>query len=400
MKWKEDLNSILTYMDTKLGEEQYQNYSLYNGMPGLTLCYYYLAKYTGEKKFADKAATFYESINTGLESGTVNFRIFHSLSYGITGIAYTHWHLNEFGLRSTHPADFEGIEEMLLPCCEDDFNRSNTDNLHGPLGVFYYLSKVMHTSPDVPVVMEKLLERYAASAIIDEWGMRIKNNSVKEVHETEYNMSLSHGLCGNLLIFAEAYANGFRSEKMMQLIRDGLKYINNTEKPVLDRSINNSHFPSFFSEHAGFDKAVNTDNYNTRLAWCYGDLNMALLFIRLGQVLKDTALVDRGIHTAERSLWRKTRMEAQVADVFFCHGASGLAYLYLKLYHLTGREAFLHQTDHWMDITSERLKYALDNGNEENPFSLLEGYPGVAMVYLSRMQGKPLPWDDTFLLNF
>lgn len=398
MNLREDLNKIIKYLDT---DHSYQNYySLYNGIVGSMMYNYYLGKYLGENRFTNKANLLFNELNDALESGIMNFRIFHSFSYGITGVAYTNWHLAQYGFIETDPDAFDGIEEILMPVCEKNFNSGISDNLHGPMSVFYYLNKVHSRSEGARKAMDQLLEYYWRTAIVDERGLRIKNNQVKDVHETEYNMSLSHGLCGNLIILADAYEKGYRSGTMMKIIEEGLKYIQHVEKPALDSDDINSYYPSFFSEHNGFNMEENKQNYVVRLAWCYGDLNVALLFLRLGQVFDNKSFFEKGIRIAESTLWRKTRMQAQVGDVFFCHGASGLAYLYFKIYHITGKEVFNEQATHWMEMASERLHKSLAEGNEENPYSILEGYPGVALVYLSMLCNKPLPWDDIFLLNF
>lgn len=400
MNWKKSIYKIDEYLNSKYDITKINNYSLYNGIPGLMLYNFYLGKHLADDNFTKKGEVMLNCINEALSSNTLDFRIFHSISYGLTGIAYVNWHLNNFGLRETDLEVFNGIDEIVLPCCINDFEKRITDNLHGPLGVLFYLSKTLTYDPSAKSAMEVLLNNYIKLARIDKMGLRIDNNSLRDAAENVYNLSLSHGLSGNLLIFAEAYANGFGKDVLPDLFRNGLKYILLAEKDKIDDTKTNSHFPSLVNETNKFDKDINEEHYFTRLAWCYGDLNISILLLRWGKLLNDEKIFKKGIEIARKTLSRKSNIEAQIGDAFFCHGSAGLAQLYFRIYHLTSKEEFLKQSDYWMQSTEYFLEKSMTNSNEENPLSILEGYPGIALVYLNRFCGKPLPWDDMFYINF
>ena len=110
-----------------------------------------------------------------------------------------------------------------------------------------------------------------------------------------------------------------------------------------------------------------------------------------------SAIASFEITSSEVLTWNN---EAQVADIYFCHGSAGLAYLYLRIYEITGEDCFRQQSEHWYAMTDERLDSSIAQFTADSPFSLLEGYPGVALTYLSRMLGKGLAWSDIFFLNF
>ncbi len=400
MNTKDNLLKLARLIDEREHEIDPGDFSLYNGQCGMILYYFYMGTYLQDERLLGKGRSLLEKVSGCLADGKILFRIFHAFSYGLSGLAYTFWHLREEGfIGEEESMAFDGIEQMLVDCCKNDFSRNISDNLHGPMGVMYYLNRAAG-SPASRKAIEEIAGMYYEYAVKDDLGLRVKNMIVKETHEKEYNMSLSHGLSGNLSILADARAKGLSVPLVEEIIEGGLRYIHHTERSETEPGITNSFFPSYLSEHEGFSIEANKGHYNTRLAWCYGDLNMSFLFFRLARIYGRQDYYDKAAAIARNTLHRKTRNEAQVADIYFCHGSAGLAYLYLRIYEITGEECFRQQSEHWYAMTDERLDSSIGQFTADSPFSLLEGYPGVALAYLSRMLGKGLGWSDIFFLNF
>ncbi|MGN6510703.1 MAG: lanthionine synthetase LanC family protein [Chitinophaga sp.] len=400
MNTKENLVKLARLIDEREHEMDADDLSLFNGQCGMALYYFYMGTYLEDARLLRKGRGLLEKLSDRIAGGEMHFRIFHAFSYGLAGLAYTFWHLREEGFIGDEDAiAFDGIEQMLVDCCRSDFSRNISDNLHGPMGVVYYLNRTIG-NPASRKAIEEIVGMYHEHAVKDDYGLRIKNMIVKETHEKEYNMSLSHGLSGNLSILADACAKGLEVPLMEEIMKGGVRYIHHTEVSETEPGVTNSFFPSYLSEHEGFSIEANKGHYKTRLAWCYGDLNMSFLFFRLARIYGRQDYYDKAVAIARNTLHRKTRNEAQVADIYFCHGSAGLAYLYLRIYEITGEDCFRQQSEHWYAMTDERLDSSIAQFTADSPFSLLEGYPGVALTYLSRMLGKGLAWSDIFFLNF
>jgi len=109
---------------------------------------------------------------------------------------------------------------------------------------------------------------------------------------------------------------------------------------------------------------------------------------------------------------RRLKAETLIVDAGFCHGSSGLAYIYKNLFSKTKKEVFLEAHLFWI---SETIKFGTDaigiegykflTGNfEDREYKthkpLLEGCAGVQIVYLDHLYpetSKSL--DKCMLLN-
>lgn len=105
---------------------------------------------------------------------------------------------------------------------------------------------------------------------------------------------------------------------------------------------------------------------------------------------------------------RRTEEETDVDSPAFCHGASGLGYIYLKLFKQTGHLLFKATADHWYGQTCE-----LGNKNgpagylfeiRENTWApasgILEGLGGIALSFLAyAWPDAPDHWDECLFLS-
>jgi lantibiotic modifying enzyme len=76
-----------------------------------------------------------------------------------------------------------------------------------------------------------------------------------------------------------------------------------------------------------------------------------------------------------------------------CHGVSGLAYMYNKLYNLSSNTTFKVASDKCLNFLLEN-----ENINSED-VSLLDGLSGIGLSYLSALSNKKASWDRVLLLS-
>lgn len=393
---KETLLKIIKHIDAQKELIDEEDCSLVNGLCGLAIYHLHAARFLDNPELASRGTQLLETVGEKLETGNIDLRIFHAYSYGLSGIAYTYWYVDHYELLSTDDTAFEGMEELLLNAVKNDFKRGITDNLHGPMGVVHYLNKKIAT-PASSELIGQIIDLYELYSKTDELGIRISNSILRDTQASEYNLSWSHGLSGNLKIFADALNGGITHPNLTTIIQNGLDYIARTELIGTVLPPANSHYPTSVIEQENVEDDFG--RYKARLAWCYGDLNIAFLYLHLAKVFDRTDYYQKGLLIAKNTLHRLTIKDAQVLDIFFCHGSSGLAYLYFKLYRITKDPVFLKQADHWYDHTLDRINNAFDQIHTEAPNSILEGFPGVALALMSRLSEEELGWDDIFFLN-
>jgi lantibiotic biosynthesis protein len=213
------------------------------------------------------------------------------------------------------------------------------------------------------------------------------------------NFGLSHGLPSVIVILTQIYqSNVINSNKIKPLIISALSHLlsykNNNE---------DSLFPTKFKEK---ERII----YDSRLAWCYGDLCIAIAFVAAGQVLNDKYLLKNGIDIATHTLKRLHNEKHGINDCGICHGFFGTAYIYQKFYYLTNSNDFLDAAnllynlglkfvtieDRNEKILEEKISFYADQYVEAN--DLMTGYAGIGMCLLGRVSKEYTKWDSILLL--
>lgn len=395
-------NKLETVLGTfeKIIAEKGNNFdiSFLNGLSGAALACFYLGRYV-DAKFTSKARQLVTTITQRLESYTFQLKSFHSYCSGMAGVISVFRHLNEFGFYPNEvAASFAPFNELLLKGAMADFEKQNTDFLHGPLGVFYhYIFRL--EEPETEQFLGQIFKKYQSVLKRDERGIRVFNSVILDQQAEEYNLGLAHGLSGHLLILAEAHQRGWATAETEAILRGGVDYL-----LTLEREPGPGDYPTYFPcyqvESTILEGAELEEAFDTRLAWCYGDLDVALALLKIGEVLADQATYQKGLDLALKTTKRQTPYESKVEwNPFFCHGSSGLAYIYQVLFAKTQISAFQAAHNYWIDRTNEILEVVHIKEEDRFALSVLEGYAGLALVLLAHQQGAPLPFKELLLLN-
>ncbi len=393
------LEKIVRILDQYLEKHSGQlPLSLMNGIAGISVFYFNYSLSTGKKEYQILGQQLLNSIIDQLNSNTFRpLQTFHSYSTGLAGVAFTFHHLKECGyIDDKMDTDFDEIDELLVENAIKDFNHGISDFLHGPMGVLYYLIK-KSTSDNIHIQTNILFNEFLRCSVRDQKGLRISNMILEDVHVQDFDIGLAHGLTGILLVFLKYY-NKSNDLRLKELIESGLVYILSLERPLVVTG-QNSLYPISVDESVGFVEK-NIKNYKGRLAWCYGDLNIAWLLINAGKVFNNEYYyskgVEIGLHTLSRSL---NYSDHQVGDVFFCHGTSGVAYFYKRLFVKTGNLEFQKGYSFWMDQTLNKLDGLTENlANTNRVFSMLDGLLGVAFTLLPSHSDQDDKWSEILLM--
>lgn len=401
----DDLKNLIESQLYKLNETWYneegprkRNIGLISGLSGKILCNFYVGKHTGNDEFLKEGKLLLEYCIDVINDQTFELSNFFSFCNGFTGFCYTLNHLNSHNFITTNfSQEVEEIEKFLFEMGNKALTVEKTDFLHGGIGVLYYFLKNLD-KPANRLRASKMIQAYSKVAKFDDLGMRVPNTALLEREPTEYDLGLAHGLSGHLIIFAEAYAMGFEAERCKKLIEQGLVYFENTYKDSRITGYKGS-YPVSVIEAIAFDDPKNLAFYDSRLGWCYGDLNYAIMFLKLYEVFKNEDFLDKALLIADRATERISPEKSKIQNVFFCHGSSGVSNIFLQLYRKTRKEKYLKASQKLLSDTISDMDKQLELALEDSKDCLLNGRAGIILTLLSHYNGEADGWNELFLLH-
>lgn len=365
---------------------------LLSGKIGVVLYLFELSKYTQKEIYDSQAQEILEDIFIRLYAKESHLNSSGSWSNGIAGLAHVSKYLvdNNF-IELDLDDEFEFVDDFLFKIAIEWLNNDATDYLHASVGILhYFIDRLPHAK--LSAYAQEIIIKLSSRAIIDEKGLRF-NNSILERTEPEYNLSLSHGLSGVLLILLRAYEKGIEKEIITEMVSNGIKFLLNFRQESINDKQNLSTFTSIVTQ-----KDFKTF-YGNRLAWCYGDLNQVLLLYRAGKALNVSLWTQIAEEVGLATTQRTTKAETAVSDTHFCHGAAGVAQFYRTLYTETNVELYHQAYEFWITQTLSLLEDELKNDfYADKECDLLEGLPGIALTLISYLSDQDHHWNKLFLL--
>jgi len=345
-----------------------------------------------------------------LSRGELRMTTLHTICSGLSGVIYGLDELTRLGVLSAGlaPASRLGINDIIAEAALADFKERNVDFLHGPLGVFLVLLENVQ-QPETRKHLDSIMEAYLGQAVRDARGCRIYNSILQGQHgPEEYNTGLAHGLTGHILIWCRALELGYRPELMRTLITEQLAYLESYRLKEEGGDAGAGVVGSKFYPKAVYENDPDwwlgeegTQTYNSRVGYCYGDLNVAFAQLRAGRCLGNAALYEYGLCLARHVADRLDPDEAQIhGNALFCHGSAGLVYMFGRLAVATGEACFQRAADVWQ--AHFRFSYWHQHFQTLPPrhhASLLDGHLGATLSQLSRFQPGVFALDQALLLN-
>ena len=316
-----------------------------------------------------------------------------SFSSGAAGLCYVLNWLSKKGFADlqTHQSLAE-IEKYLFDTGTEQFGNHLTDCLHGAFGIVHYFS---HCRPErqTSYYLDQLLGYARQSVVQSGYGYWFRNEVPAYNGRHEINFSLSHGLAGMLLIILEARPHLTNKAMADDLLLRGIRFIRKHQLYADYSAEEYSYFPLSISENA---TAIEN---RPRLAWCYGDLNQALLFYRAGKLFNNPELIQLADIVGLNAVMRKDLSATQVADPFFCHGSAGLAAFFNTLFEESGHIAYEQASQFWIGQTVDQL-YTIRTTKSQpvKTCSLLEGYEGIILTLSTFLSQSKSDWSSMLLL--
>lgn len=285
----------------------------------------------------------------------------------------------------------EYLIEEIIKCIKDD----NLDFFYGAGGILFILNKYNILNENDILLIENLIIEKIIYIDDTTASFYMKFNDNKD----KYNIGMPHGLCSWLTVLSGMKTTNL---KIINSVKHCLNFIEKT------KSINHSLslYPYTVNRNNPFSNNIN----NSRLAWCYGDISVALCYWNCALNLQITEFKEKAIDILKLTTNRIDLKENQIFDAGFCHGSSGVAHIYNRFYLETGEKIFDDASKYWIE---ETIKFSIHkdglagfksykgNLGLVNDLTVLEGISGIGLVLISYLYGESdnSNWDNCFLIN-
>lgn len=369
-----------------------------SGSSGYLLFFSYLEKYSSNKeKYRNKKEQVIDHLFRHIDQVTLS-----SFAQGLGGIGWVFSHLiQQSMLEADSNLLLEDFDEVLQKAMEYEFRMRNWDYLHGALGILLYFQNRFAKNNLLLPVLQNGCEQL--SSLGEEAGEGIKWRSVlnMETGEEGYNISMSHGIASIIAILSSLHAtSGTDHKKTEKLLQGSVMYL-------LEQQIDREQYGSYFSNYA---LESQEDIHGSRLAWCYGDLGIAMALWRAGQALDNETWKNKALEillfTAEK---RRNPVGGITRDTGLCHGASGVGHIFYRMWWNTRIPEFYDAASYWFDETLTMARF--DNGPAGfkswnyvtgewyDNYKFLEGITGAGLALLTFYYQIEPAWDECLLLS-
>jgi lantibiotic modifying enzyme len=337
-----------------------------------------------------------------------------TLCEGFAGVAWATTHLQ--GLLDLDAFDADPNEEMdraLVEILAPAAPQLPCELLHGLAGIgVYFVEREPRASasPGLARVVDRLEASFVQTPRGLAWAeaSRHDNRSGAPEGEPRFSLGLSRGVPGVVAFLAHALAHGVEPRRTQRLLDGAVTWL------LSQRSLEAGPvaFPSFV-----------TRTYrapgNTPTAWCGGDPGVAAALLAAARAAHrmdwERAALDIALLAARRPV-----AEAGVVDAGLCHGASGVALVFARLFRSTGEPALKAAAVRWFEhalalrrpgrgIAGFQSWMRVDDGGKRgsddmcfawgDDASFLTGVAGIGLALLAAATHVEPAWDIVLLLR-
>ncbi|WP_288359760.1 lanthionine synthetase C family protein [uncultured Bacteroides sp.] len=362
-----------------------------NGDFGILLFLFYYARYSKKQSISTLVEKYAKELLTILPRRINSF----TFCSGLSGILC----LFEF-LRNRQFIDIDisaykaEFELYITNEMKKDFSIGNYDFMHGAIGGgTYFLNQHSNIQP----INDTIDFLYNTAEKEDTYTLFKWQSVIDSRTQTKgYNIALSHGISSIIIFLSNVIKSGIENEKIRLMLKGSINY-------VLSQQVNAIKYGCYFPSHS----LEQSNSLKSRLAWCYGDLGIAMSLWQASRLLTDSELQKFTLEVLIQSTHRISYPENIVNDAGICHGSAGIAMIYNRMYIDTKMSLFKDARNFWLART---LNYSCHNdglagyktvyGKELiKDYSLLTGISGVGLVFISYLMNDEQDWDKFFLLS-
>ena len=368
------------------------------GLAGVAMFQFYYSNFTNNNNYADYAL---ENLEKSLEIINKGNGI-PSFCSGIGGMGWILSHLKQKGFLDTDDSLLADIDEYVYEAMVNYINERNYDFLHGAIGCGFYFLKRYQNSNDsrsqnkYKNFLTTLIENLESSSIVIDnqvYWMSVIDESGKR----GYNLGLAHGVASVVNFLSRLYLIKDLRLKVQKMLEGGINYILSYRG---ESKFSCSNFPSYIDENGKIF-------WNSRLAWCYGDLGIGLSLYQAGNALDDISLRSTSLAILNHASLRYEAEDTCVADAGLCHGSFGIAQIFNYMYRQTGHLNFRNAYHYWVnDGINQKLQNNKNIGYRKkttngwvDDISVLEGISGIGLAIISSLSKENISWDECLMIN-
>lgn len=387
------LNNKISEISDILMENKSSDYGLMRGEAGNILALFYYSQAFNRQDVFEQATERLQSLVENLAED--NYK--STYSSGIAGIGWLILHLVEQKFIDLENEEIlVEIDRVLERSVDIDLINGNYDYLHGVIGTGLYFIKRRNNKHIINKILDGLIAISVTNKSERAW---ISNNN--KLDKDAFNLSLSHGLAGIILFLCKLAEENILEKSNNSYIKESVSYL------LLNR-LPSQNFHSYSPSAVYVDKELNFAQKNSRLSWCYGDLGTALALIEASIVCNRDEWSSSAYDILKMTTGRRTFESTAVIDAAICHGSSGIAHIYNRIYNNTRQPIYKEASIYWYNYS---LKQAdKQNGlagyqsffgafGWKNETGILEGVSGIMLTYMSALYPLNPSWGECFLLK-
>lgn len=266
-------------------------------------------------------------------------------SHGISGAGWSLEYLNQAQGEDYDPELCEDIDDILLKSTSVENWQAEIEMLLGLGGIAIYAAR-RQLKADTTVLFHQILHHYenlSSQISEDTLTWRQPDNSRyrlnrEDTKQAEYNLGLAHGVPGIIAAILPALQIPQLKTRTERLLRQSCDWL-------LQQQLNTPDQQSYFS-------LSTTQTRCSRLAWCYGDLTIALTLARVGKSLKIPSYINKAKEISLHAALRNEK-NGKVYDAGLCHGSAGIALIFQILYKELKLVELYSAAQRWLDFTLE-----------------------------------------------
>lgn len=384
----------------------YEEVTLSHGLPAICMLYSELSFFFPDEGWDLKAHIYLEKIREKIECGQVYDL---SMFSGYAGIGLAVDCLSQNGVRYKNFSNYvnsyikETITGFLSQLYESQYcYMRDYDVISGVSGILGYTV----LQEDLTEVSKELGSYLIYRCRKMEYGNIVipgfyipQNNQFladdkKKFGNGNFNMGLSHGVPGILLALCLLKEKGIEVEGLCEAIKvcaDFLYDFIDMDKMRWGAYLDLEDYCNNIS-----------GELHTRDAWCYGSPGVSYALYIGGMVLGEEKYTKLSVEVMENVMKDLQSIESPT----FCHGLSGVSYIFWRFYELTGKTKFKESTECMIDEIWGFYKAEYTFGYKDIEYNscteqvgLLSGVPGILLPLMAMGGTRYTRWDYAFMLG-
>jgi lantibiotic biosynthesis protein len=327
---------------------------------------------------------------------------------GFAGVAWAAQHLVSQGFLDEGEDLCAAVDEALLAWLQERGAHMLCELIGGLAGIGLYglagqsrpggrkiVARVVDTLAETAVAVETCRTWFHAPEKLPAFARQIHPNGC-------YNLGLSHGIPGVLIFLGRAATQQVPGAR--ELLLDATRWLLLQQREY--------HNGSRFGHSFVRDPWEEPDG--SRVAWCYGDLGIALSLLAASQHTAVHEWSSLALDLVRTAAHRPVE-ECRVIDAGLCHGAFGNAQVFARLYGATREPSQLEAAIRWLEVGLAMRKPGIglagfqvwqppmpgdsSPGTWESSPSLLEGTCGIGLTLIGFLASLEPAWDEFLMLN-